>query len=211
MDNKMVNHANMEEKEPIYYVTFILIIACIANFIATMYYGEAYLNRFLYFDENNETNAWRMLAPIFIHGGPIHLVMNMIFLYVFGKEVEKQEGGIMLLFLIVVCGYAGNISQSLNMESGEIFMGISGSLVGLIGFIFFSLFLRKNKAYPFDLYSIAFDIVLIILFAKMINALDLNIKIAHDAHMGGLFSGAVLATIFCAIYWIKNKLTNQTQ
>ncbi len=76
---------------------------------------------------------WRLITPIFIHFGPMHLIFNMLVLYDLGKMLEMTQGTKRLALLVVVIGAGSNIGQY--MIADPYFGGMSGVLYGMVGYI----------------------------------------------------------------------------
>ncbi len=76
---------------------------------------------------------WRLITPIFIHFGPMHLIFNMLVFYDLGKMLEMTQGTKRLALLVVVIGAGSNIGQY--MIADPYFGGMSGVLYGMVGYI----------------------------------------------------------------------------
>jgi GlpG protein len=83
-----------------------------------------------------EGQIWRVLTPIFLHFGLIHLLFNMLWLKDLGSMIENRQGTIKLVMLVVIIGVVSNIGQYLVTPS-PIFGGMSGVVYGLLGYIWF--------------------------------------------------------------------------
>jgi membrane associated rhomboid family serine protease len=156
----------------------------------------------------NAGQWWRFVTPIFLHGGVIHLLMNMYGLWVLGPYVERLYGSAKFVFFWVVTGIAGVVggyltvrpNMQLNWVTGFLFkkgdpvsVGASGALFGLIGVLFvFGIKFRHELP---DGFKRAFGtgmlptIVLNIFIGFTIPVID------NAAHMGGLLAGAALALV----------------
>ena len=75
---------------------------------------------------------WRLLTPIFLHGGLIHLAFNSIVLFDLGPAVEQIYGSHKYIVLYIVTGAAGYVVSFL-WHPYSVSVGASGALMGLIG------------------------------------------------------------------------------
>jgi len=76
---------------------------------------------------------WRLITPIFVHFGALHLIFNMLWLNDLGAVVELRYGTLKLALFVVIVGILSNLGQYL--WAGPVFGGMSGVLYGLFGFI----------------------------------------------------------------------------
>jgi membrane associated rhomboid family serine protease len=75
-----------------------------------------------------------VLTAMFLHGGWLHLLGNMLFLYVFGNNVEDRLGRLKFLLFYVFCGYAATYGFSIFQPSStEPLVGASGAIAGVLG------------------------------------------------------------------------------
>src|SRR6185437_5851648 len=73
-------------------------------------------------------------TAIFLHGGFLHLISNMWFLFIFGDNVEGALGSLSFLLFFVIAGIAGNILQfSISPTSSVPMLGASGAIAGILG------------------------------------------------------------------------------
>ena len=71
---------------------------------------------------------------MFLHGGWMHLIGNMWFLWVFGDNVEEALGPIRYAFFYLLCGTVGALVQAFSMpESVMPMIGASGAIAGILG------------------------------------------------------------------------------
>jgi membrane associated rhomboid family serine protease len=78
--------------------------------------------------------ALSVLSAMFLHGGWLHLLGNMLFLWVFGNNVEDRLGRLGYLLFYLVCGYAASYAFGLaNAGSVEPLIGASGAISGVLG------------------------------------------------------------------------------
>src|SRR6266511_1937350 len=75
-----------------------------------------------------------VLSAMFLHGGLLHLLGNMLFLFVFGNNVEDRLGRARYLLFYLVCGYLATYGFALaNPASEETLVGASGAIAGVLG------------------------------------------------------------------------------
>ncbi|QIB34085.1 rhomboid family intramembrane serine protease [Ancylobacter pratisalsi] len=138
-----------------------------------------------------------LVTYMFLHGGWLHLIGNMAFLWVFGDNVEDALGHVRFLAFYLLCGVAGGLTHSLAMpDSASPLVGASAGVSGLVGaylmlhpnvriwvLMFLRVPLRVPAAWPlgawigFQLWSLA---------------TTTDQETAWWAHIGGLVAGAVL-------------------
>ena len=75
-----------------------------------------------------------VLTAMFLHGGWLHLLGNMLFLWIFGNNIEDRMGHVRFALFYLVCGYAASYGFALaNSGSGEPLIGASGAVAGVLG------------------------------------------------------------------------------
>jgi membrane associated rhomboid family serine protease len=78
--------------------------------------------------------ALSVLSSMFLHGGLLHLLGNMLFLFVFGNNVEDRLGRVRYLLFYLACGYAAAYGFALaNPNSTDTLVGASGAIAGVLG------------------------------------------------------------------------------
>ena len=78
--------------------------------------------------------AITLVSSLFLHGGFVHLIGNMIYLWVFGGAVEDALGHLRYLLFYVFCGAVGSMSHSLIFSGSMVpSIGASGSIAGVLG------------------------------------------------------------------------------
>ncbi|CAL9605228.1 rhomboid family intramembrane serine protease [Streptomyces levis] len=75
-----------------------------------------------------------VLTAMFLHGGWLHLLGNMLFLWIFGNNIEDRMGHLRFLLFYAVCGIAAAYAFALlNAGSGAPLIGASGAIAGVLG------------------------------------------------------------------------------
>ncbi|MCF2904611.1 rhomboid family intramembrane serine protease [Octadecabacter sp. CECT 8868] len=143
-----------------------------------------------------------MFTHMFLHGGFMHLAGNMLFLWIFGDNMEEEFGHIPFLMFYIASGLAAAYLQYLPNTSSQIPMvGASGAIAGVMGgylllfpkarvdiFFFFVIFFR--------IFSLPSFIVLGVWMAlQVFNGLGSDLNgggTAYWAHVGGFIAGLVI-------------------
>jgi membrane associated rhomboid family serine protease len=118
-------------------VTLLLIAANVLVFLYELSLGSGYqLNRFIatYGIVPDRLHPSSVLTSMFIHGGFLHILGNMWFLWVFGRGVEDVLGHAKYLFFYLACGIAAGVVHILvNANSPVPTVGASGAIAGVMG------------------------------------------------------------------------------
>lgn len=138
---------------------------------------------------------WRVITPMFLHGSMMHLVFNMMLFYFLGGALERLQGFGFMLGLTLFCQVVSALVQALMPEAiggTPIAIGASGAGFGLFGY----LWIRPLVVPSFPLRMPTINIVFILGFMFMAMIPGFPMPIANGAHVGGLLSGILVATIF---------------
>lgn len=132
--------------------------------------------------EISSGQVWRLLTPVFIHFGIVHLLFNMLWLKDLGGMVESRQGALRLALLVVVIGILSNMGQYL--VSGPRFGGMSGVIYGLLGYIWI-----RGKFDPRSGYYLNRWIVVMLVVWFFLCLTGMVGHIANTAHGVGLGLG----------------------
>jgi len=156
------------------------------------------------------------LTSMFLHGGFLHIIGNMWFLYIFGDNIEDRLGHIRYLFFYLLCGVtAGLVHLYTNWDSKIPTIGASGAISGVMG-AYLLLYPRSKilTLIPIFLFIQFIEIpafiflgywLLIQLFSASLTSRNVG-GIAFWAHIGGFIAGLLFIKIFD---WIpRTGLTN---
>lgn len=81
-----------------------------------------------------EPNWWTTLTSMFLHGGWLHIIGNLWFLFVFGDNVEDSMGHVRFVVFYLLCGFAAVAAQTFSNPTSAIPMvGASGAIGGVMG------------------------------------------------------------------------------
>lgn len=195
------------------YVTIAIIAINTAVFVYELALGRSGMNHFIYsvavipYEITHLTDiGTRALVPppltlitaMFVHGGFFHLAGNMLFLWIFGDNIEDSLGHVKFILFYLLTGLIASSAHVLAVPDSTVPMiGASGAIAGVLG-AYFVLFPRANVKTLIFLFVIV-TIVRIpavyflgIWFVFQILSSNSGAGIAWYAHIGGFVSGAVL-------------------
>lgn len=160
-------------------------------------------------DFNNPPTLYPFVTAMFLHGGFMHIISNMWFLWIFGDNIEATFGKLLYPFVYLTSGLIGNFLQYLTSTGSSIpMLGASGAVSGVLGaYYILHSHSRIKTLVPFFLFLTVIEIpagiylfywFFIQLFSG-VASLPLNFQsggIAFWAHVGGFVTGVVFARIF---------------
>ena len=149
-----------------------------------------------------------LLFAMFLHGGFAHLLGNMLYLWIFGDNVEHRFGSLAFIFLYLGTGLMASLAHiAVDPNSPVPSLGASGAISGVLG-AYLVLFPR-NRVHAVILYSVvsipaiaAIGIWIVFQFINGLGAIASTSQtggVAYAAHIGGFFSGVILALILRAL------------
>jgi membrane associated rhomboid family serine protease len=148
------------------------------------------------------------LASMFLHGGWLHLIGNMLYLWIFGNNVEDSVGHFKFIVFYLACGIAAAAAQvTINPNSHVPMIGASGAVSGVLG-AYLVLFPRARVLVLFPIwiflrfFYVPAWVMLIFWFGLQLlsGATTLNRMegggVAFWAHIGGFVAGMILLPFF---------------
>lgn len=133
--------------------------------------------------------VWRLVTPIFVHGGALHLLFNMYWLYRFGAQLENVKGTAFLAVLVVFVAVLSNCAQAYLRHPN--FFGMSGVGCGLFGYIWITM-MYDPKPRVFIERTTTIIFLLFLFFCLTPFGFQ---NVANIAHFVGLGAGAVAAYV----------------
>jgi rhomboid protease GluP len=180
------------------YMTPVFILACVATFAAMVASGVPVLwptgADLVRWGANQGTaivlhqEYWRLLASVFVHGGFIHLAVNMWSLFVIGPLVERLYGNWAFAVLYLAAGLGGAIA-SVAASPMRIGVGASGAICGVLGALVAFLITHRHSIPSSLLRSLRASTFGIVIFMAILGLIVPNID--QEAHLGGLATGFV--------------------
>ena len=152
--------------------------------------------------------ATPFITAMFLHANWLHIIGNMLYLWIFGDNVEDRVGHLPYLFLYLLVGVAGSIVYCLASPASQVpIIGASGAIAGILG----AYFVLYPKAKVLTLLPLFFFITLVEIPAvwflllwfgmQVLNGFTTSLdadSVAWWAHIGGFVAGAVLINLFAA-------------
>lgn len=153
------------------------------------------------------------LRSMFFHGGWDHILGNMLYLWLFGDNIEDRFGEILYLVLYFVSGFVAGIAQVMLDPSSTVpLIGASGAIAGVLG-AYLVLFpgVKVRGIIPLGRVSsmqewpaiIVLGMWFVLQIVNGVGSLGANSQygggVAFFAHIGGFIAGAVIAFIFMQI------------
>lgn len=144
-----------------------------------------------------------LLSYMFFHGDIMHLLGNMLFLWVFGDNVEDELGHLRFLFFYLACGAAAALMHAVMIpDSPDALIGASGAVSGVIAAYLMlhpkvGIWVLVAKFIPLKItaaWALGAWIVFQLVMAFMPSEGEL-VPTAWWAHIGGLIAGAILIVV----------------
>jgi membrane associated rhomboid family serine protease len=145
---------------------------------------------------------FNFLTSMFMHGGIGHIFGNMLFLWIFGDNLENLLGHIRYLFFYLLCGFGAAMAQILMDTNSAIpMLGASGAISGVLAGYVLLFPQRQVRAIIFNFLTTVPAFVAIGLWIVMQLVLGYFSEaggggVAYMAHIGGFVTGLVLVKIF---------------
>ena len=161
----------------------------------------------------NWSREWTTLfTSQFLHGGWWHLISNMVYLWVFGNNIEDRLGHFKYLLFYLTCGAIAALCQwFIGMYSAVPSLGASGAISGVLGayliwfpqarittLIFLGFFITTINVPALVIIGIFFIQNLISGFASLQAAANMSVEtggVAYWAHLGGFVVGSIFALV----------------
>jgi membrane associated rhomboid family serine protease len=201
-------------------VTFTLIVLNIAVFIYELILGTAGNETFLVsfalipkrlFYPDPEMGsaipaAATLFTSMFLHGGLLHIAGNMLYLWIFGNNVEDATGRVRFFIFYVLCGlFAAYVHAFMNRSSLTPMIGASGAISGVLGaymllyprarvvtLVMFGFYIRTVEVSAMIVLGLWF----VLQFVNVLIASGSGGGVAWNAHIAGFAAGIILIGLF---------------
>ena len=136
---------------------------------------------------NIYSEIYRLVIPIFLHAGIIHLACNMYSLYILGPQLESFFGKVKYSIIFIGSGIIGNLVSLLFLNSNAVSVGASGAIFGLLGAM-----LYFGYHYRVYLSGVMRSQIIPVIILNLLIGFSIS-GINNAAHIGGLVGGLLLA------------------
>ena len=189
-------------------ITYALIAVNVAVFLLELSNGDAFINRWSFvparFAANPGSEFLTIFSSMFMHAGWIHLGGNMLYLFIFGDNVEDRLGHLKYLIFYLLCGVIATLSQYMfNLGSQVPNLGASGAIAGVLGaylIMFPGERVRVLMGYAVVQMSalVVIGFWIILQFLSSLSTFTASSQtgsgggVAYFAHIGGFLAGIIL-------------------
>jgi membrane associated rhomboid family serine protease len=190
-------------------VTYVLIALNVLFFFVELSRGNSFIERWAFvpsrFLANPVADFLTIFSSMFMHAGWVHLGGNMLYLWIFGDNVEDRFGHIKFTVFYLLCGFAATFAQlAFSMGSTVPNLGASGAIAGVLGA--YILLFPQGKVRVLQGQRVVQVSALIVIglwivlqffsgIGSISNSADTG-GVAYMAHIGGFIAGFVLTFLF---------------
>jgi membrane associated rhomboid family serine protease len=193
-------------------VTVTLIVINVAVFMLELAAGEPFIRQWAFipseFAENPVASTVKIFTAMFMHGGWMHLFGNMLFLWIFGDNVEDRLGHAKFLIFYLLAGIAATLAQfAIAPGSSVPNVGASGAIAGVLG-AYILMFPQSRVNVLLGRQVVAMPAVFVLgmwIVLQLISGVgtiaytdeSANVGgVAYMAHIGGFVAGFLMAFLF---------------
>lgn len=191
-------------------VTWLLVIANVLVFFLEISGGDPFIQAWSFiparFSQDPVGNFSTIFTSMFMHAGWPHLAGNMLYLIIFGDNVEDRFGHFKFLVFYVLCGIIAMVAQYIVAPMVTIpNLGASGAIAGVLG-AYLVLFPRRKVRVLFGWWIIHLPALVVIgswIFLQLLSGTSslstmtsASGGVAYMAHIGGFFGGVLLSLFF---------------
>ncbi len=184
--------------------TWLFILACMAVFAAMVASGvparSPMATELITWGANDGSRVvvrgefWRLFSSVFIHGGLLHLGLNMWSLFAIGPLVERIYGNVAFAVIYLAAGVGGAIA-SIAASPLRVGVGASGAICGVLGALVAFLVMHRRSIPASLLKSLGNNVLGVIVLMVILGWVVPNID--QEAHFGGLVTGFVSGLALC--------------
>ncbi len=199
-------------------VTYALIALNVLFFLVELAGGDVFISKWAFvparFLSNPISDFLTLFSSMFMHAGWLHLGSNMLYLWIFGDNVEDRFGHLLFTIFYLVCGLAATFAQLIfSMGSNIPNLGASGAIAGVLGA--YLLLFPKGRIRVLQGQGVIQVSALIVIglwillqflsgFGSITDVANTG-GVAYFAHIGGFIAGFVLTFLFKTVTTLRLK------
>ena len=127
---------------------------------------------------------WTFVTYMFLHGDPMHILFNMLGLYIFGSRVESRMGGSRFLQMYLIAGVVGALAHAV-LSPGAPVVGASAAIYGVL--MAYAMFWPRDRIYVMGVFPIEAWLAIVLYgLYDLSSGIGGGGRVAHFAHLGGL-------------------------
>ncbi|HSE25175.1 MAG TPA: rhomboid family intramembrane serine protease [Pyrinomonadaceae bacterium] len=190
-------------------VTYVLIVLNVLFFFVELSGGEPFIERWSVvprrLTQNPGADFITVFTSMFMHGGWLHLGGNMLYLWIFGDNVEDRFGHAKFALFYLLCGIAATVAQVVVSAGSSVpNLGASGAIAGVLA-AYIILFprgqvkvLMGRAVVPMPA-LVVIGLWIVLQFINGVGSITQSAEtggVAYMAHIGGFVAGLVLTFLF---------------
>ena len=192
-------------------VTYALILINVIVFLVELQQGTPFIRKYAFipkqFIAHPGAEVQTIFTAMFMHGGWLHLLGNMLYLWIFGDNVEDNFGSLKFLLFYLACGVVATIAQMAALPNSSIpNLGASGAIAGVLA-AYIVLYPQGRVTVLTQFGATQLPALLVIglwivlqLFSGIGSIANTEQTeaggVAYMAHVGGFFAGLILTFFF---------------
>lgn len=192
-------------------VTYALIAINVLVFLLELQSGDGFIRKWAFiparFSGDPASDVATLFSAMFMHGGWLHLGGNMLYLWIFGDNVEDRFGSVRFLLFYLAAGLAASFAQyAVNPGSSIPNVGASGAIAGVLG-AYILMFPKARVDVLLGRQVVAMPAFIVLGFWIVLQlvsgvgsiadtAQTETGGVAYMAHVGGFVAGLVLGVLF---------------
>jgi membrane associated rhomboid family serine protease len=193
-------------------VTYVLVGLNVLMFLLELSAGDRFIEQWAFiparFAADPAGNVTTIFSAMFMHGGWLHLLGNMLFLWIFGDNVEDRLGHVKFLVFYLLAGIAATLAQfALAPHSSVPNVGASGAIAGVLG-AYILMFPQSRVNVLLGRQIVAMPAVMVLgvwIVLQLVSGVgtiaysDESANaggVAYMAHIGGFAAGLLMAFLF---------------
>jgi len=232
----VIPYKDLAPKRRFPYITILMIAINVGVFAYMLFLPEAEYTKFIYrysviplefkLGKNIAVSPgfppiFSIITAMFLHGGWLHIIGNMLYLWIFGDNVEDRMGAVRFFLFYFLCGIVATLAQIYGSFGSEIpALGASGAISGVLA-AYLRLYPKAKVAVLipifFFLRSVLLPAWLVLGFWFVAQILETQLSpvkdaggVAYYAHIGGFVAGFLLLPLFTKKAKAKGRRSRQS-